>query len=198
MRKCLMWVAFAGMLVMGGNLNGQEICEMIDMKPILSLDLVTQAEFVDYLCEISGLKEGPQWPSDISKMTPLEFYQMEVNLLVEAGFPAYLKDIPPDRVVDRKDFATLLFQIAMEHDERVKLDCKDATTDEKKLDCLVKHGYLSSKEGRLYKEEILSILCDKSEILRDAILAFLAPVLELIVPEEFHEIIVEPEVSVSE
>ncbi len=196
MRKGLCVIVFFVLLFAGVLVKGQDLCQRIDMKPVLSLEQVRQNELVDFLCEIAGIKELPEWPDDISDMTPEQYYEMEVQMLIDNGFPPIFVEIEPTRVVNRRYFASLMFQIAMETDEQVQKDCADATTETEQLQCLVDHEWLYTKEGRIYREEILSVLCNKKEKLEEILPR---PPIEIppIVPEEFVEIILESPASPS-
>jgi|GEM_PF-1071655 len=176
------------------SLRGQtpDLCTRVDMKPVLSLEQVRMSELVDFICEIAGLKQLPTWPSqeEISKMDPGQYYQMELKMLVDNGFPPIFMDIEPERLVNRRFFASLMFQIAMDVDEKVKTDCANAVTETDQLECLVQHDWLYSKAGKIYREEILSILCSKKDELKKVLPP---PVIKPpeIYPEEFKEGILE-------
>ena len=147
----------------------EDLCTRVDMKPVLSLEQVRMAELVDFLCELSGIKNLPSFPKDISGMTPEEYYKMEVKMLVDNGFPPIFLEIEPDRLVNRRFFASLMFQIAMQVDEKVKEDCKDAVTETQQMECLVKHDWIYSETGKIYREEILSILCTQRKTLEKVV-----------------------------
>jgi len=181
------------------GINGQvpDLCMRVDMKPVLSLEQIRMAELVDFLCEIAGIKQLPSWPTDLSKMTPEQYYQMEVKMLVDNGFPPIFLEIEPERLVNRRFFASLMFQIAMEADPKVKEDCANATTETEQLDCLVQHDWIYSKTGKIYREEILSILCEKKDIITPIVP--LPPILPPeIYPEEFKEGVLETPATPSE
>jgi len=173
-----------------------DLCQRVDMKPVLSLEQVRQNELVDFLCEIMGLKDKPEWPADISGMTPEEYYEMEVELLVNYGLPPIFMEIEPSRIANRRYFASLMFQIAMEVDKEVQADCADATTETEQLQCLVDHEWLYTKEGRIYREEILSILCNKREEIMELIPVPPVKILP-IMPEEYLEATLESPASES-
>ncbi len=183
-------------LVFSGILLCQDLCNRVEMKPVLSLEQIRQNEFVDFLCEIMGLKDKPEWPSDISGMTPEQYYKMEVELLVKYGFPPIFMGIEPVRIVNRRYFSSLMFQIAMEVDKQVQTDCVDAHTETGQLQCLVDHKWLYTKEGRIYRQEILSILCNKRKDIKKLIPA---PPIEIlpIRAEEFLEATLETPASQS-
>ncbi len=173
-----------------GNGQTPDLCMRVDMKPVLSLEQIRMVELVDFISEIAGIKKLDIWPSDVSKMTPQEYYQMEVKMLVDNGFPPIFLEIEPERLVNRRFFASLMFQIAMEADPKVQADCKAATTETEQLECLVQHDWLYSKAGKIYREEILSILCEK----KDKIITLLPTPVILppdIYPEEFKEGVLE-------
>lgn len=179
---------FAGMLTMKGQVP--DLCKRVDMKPVLSLEQVRMAEFVEFICEIAGIKQLPGWPSEeeIAQMTPEQYYQMEVKMLIDNGFPPIFAEIEPERLVNRRFFASVMFQIAMQVDEKVKRDCANATTETEQLDCLVQHDWLYSKAGKIYREEILAILCSKREALKPPAPMFMPMI---IFPEEFKGGIIE-------
>jgi hypothetical protein len=186
----------AGMLLLaGGSLVAQDLCERVDMKPVLSLAQVRQNELIDFIVQLTGLKNKPGWPADISNMTPEQYYQMEVNLLVQNGFPAMFREIEPDRLVNRRYFASLMFQIAIQANPQMQKDCANAVTETDQFQCLVDHDYIYSAEGKIYRDEILSILCNK----KGDLLAILPRVMELlppmISPYMFNQAVLEAPVS---
>ncbi len=185
-----------GMLLLaGGSLLAQNLCERVDMKPVLSLEQVRQNELIDFIVQLTGLKNKPGWPADISNMTPEQYYQMEVNLLVKNGFPAMFREIEPDRLVNRRYFASLMFQIAIQANPQMRTDCANAVTETDQFQCLVDHDYIYSAEGKVYRDEILSILCNKKADL----IAILPRVRELLAPTispyMFNEAVLEAPVS---
>lgn len=171
---------------------GQDLCTRVDMKPLLSLEQVRMNEMVDFLCDIAGLKSQPNWPKpdEIAKMNPEEYYRLETKRLVDNGFPPIFLEIEPDRLVNRRFFAQLMFQVAMETDAKVKQDCGGASTETEQLDCLVKHDWIYSQAGKIYREEILSVLCEKKD---DIAKVVPPPVIKPpeISPQEFIEGILE-------
>jgi len=173
---------WGGMLLLAaGALWAQaDLCERVDMKPVLSLEQVRQNELIEFIVQMTGLKNKPGWPADISNLTPEQYYQMEVNLLVQNGFPPMFQEIEPDRVVNRRYFASLMFQIAMEVNPQVKTDCANAVTETDQLQCLVDHDYIYSTEGKIYRDEILSVLCNKKQ---DLISMIPAPPPTLLAPQ---------------
>jgi len=185
--------AVAGMLILaGGTLLAQNLCERVDMKPVLTLEQVQQNELVEFMTELLGLKQRPDWPTDVSGMTPEEYYQMEVKMLVDNGLPPMFLEIEPDRIVNRRYFASLMFQIALQVDENVQADCANAVTETDQLQCLVDHDYIYSAEGKIYRDEILSVLCNKQDIIAQIVAPpppMLAPA--VIVPEVFGEAVLE-------
>jgi len=167
-------------------LQGQDLCNYTDMKPVLSLAQMTQAEFTDVLCEITGLKSSPAWPKDVSKMTPKEYNQMEVKLLVDNGFPPILQEVEPNALVNRRFFASLMFQIAKEADDQVKKDCANMTSETQQLECLTQHDYVYAKSLSIYRNEILTVLCTKKNVLKKVPPKEVSKPSE-IYPEEFKE-----------
>jgi len=176
---------------------GEDLCTRVDMKPVLSLEQVRMAELVDFLCELSGIKNLPSFPKDISGMTPEEFYKLEVKMLIDNGFPPIFEEIEPDRLVNRRFFASLMFQIAMQVDERVQEDCKDAVSETEQMECLIKHDWIYSETGKIYREEILTILCEQRKQLEEVV-----PPPEIkppeIYPEKFQEGVLEAPATPSE
>ena len=105
------WVfcAFLPALLIWGNLYGlSELCHKIHMKPVLSLQQVRNADLVHLLLEISGQKP----PSPEGK-PPEEMYKAEVKMLLDAGYPPLIAEMEPDRLVTRRYFAAVLFQLAV-------------------------------------------------------------------------------------
>ncbi|MCK4337095.1 MAG: hypothetical protein KAX11_04060 [Candidatus Aminicenantes bacterium] len=184
------------LLIWGVGLGQEDLCQRINMKPVLSLEQLRQAELVDILSEIAGLKELPEWPRDISEMTPEQYYEMEVQMLIDNGFPPIFIEIEPSRIVNRRYFASLMFQIAMEVDREVQQDCGDAATETEQLQCLVDHEWIYTKEGRIYQDEILATLCNKRDKIKDLI-PVPPVVIPPIVPEEFVEATLESPASES-
>jgi hypothetical protein len=136
-------------------LNGQsDLCLQVDMKPVLSLQQVKQAELVHYMVAISGLEP----PSPEGK-TPEEFYAEEVKMLVDAGYPPVFSDIEPGRVVTRRYFASVMYDLATSIDAQFERKYGGLTDETEQLNALVQSEWLYAEEGRMYREEILSILC---------------------------------------
>jgi hypothetical protein len=171
---------------------GADLCTRVDMKPVLSLEQVRMNDMADFLCDISGLKASPKWPKpdEIAKMNPEEYYKMEVKMLVDNGFPPIFADIEPDRLVNRRFFSQLMFQVAMETDPKVKQDCAGASSETEQLDCLVKHDWIYSQAGKIYREEILSVLCEKKQDVEKIIPPPVIKPVE-IYPDEFRQGILE-------
>jgi len=180
-------VQVAGLMFifLGLALQGRDLCNSADDKPVLSLQQMPQAELMDVLCEVSGLKKTSAWPKDVSKMTPDEYYKMEVRLLVENGFPLILQDIAPDAMVNRRFFASLMFQIAREVDEGLKKDCGRAEAETEQLECLVRHDYIYEKSLSIYRNEIITVLCSKQDVLKKLLPKAVKP--PDIFAEEFRE-----------
>lgn len=187
------WVMVIGALFLaGGVVLAENLCERVDMKPVLSLEQVRQNELVEFMTELLGLKERPEWPTDISGMSPEEYYQMEVKMLVDNGLPPMFLEVEPDRIVNRRYFASLMFQIAMQVDPAVQADCANAVTETDQLQCLVDHDYIYTTEGKIYRDEILSVLCNKKDVIAQLVAPpapLLAPV--VIMPEVFGEAVLE-------
>ena len=143
---------------------GQDLCTRVDMKPLLSIEQVRMADMAEFVCSIAGLNNLPSWPSpeQIANMDPRQYYDMEVKALADAGFPPIFMEMEPDRLVNRRFFNQLLFQIAMETDDRVRADCGGATSETEQVDCLTRHDWVYSQANRIYRQEILSVLCERS------------------------------------
>ena len=189
-RISILWIFIFALF--GLRSSSQDLCTRVDMKPVLSLEQVRMADMADFMCDISGLKNSPSWPKpdEIAKMSPEDYYKMETKALSENGFPPIFVDIEPDRLVNRRFFSQLMFQIAMETDDKVKQDCKGATTETEQLECLVKHDWVYSQAGKIYREEILSVLCEKKKEIQSLIPPpVIAP--PEINPQEFKEGILE-------
>jgi len=179
-------LVFGALFMFSLALQGQDLCNKADLKPILTLDQITQAELVDILCELTGLKSSPQFPKANSSMTPEAFFQKEVALLIDNGFPVIFLDVNPKALVNRRFFSSLMFEIAMEKDPLMQKDCKTAATETQQLNCLMQHDYVFSKSLSIYRSEVLSVLCSKRNVLTK-----LAPKQLVkppdIYPEEFKE-----------
>ncbi len=132
-----------------------DLCQMVDQKPVLSFQQVSQADLVHYLVVVAGLTP----PSEAGK-TPEEYYQEEARLLVDNGYPPSLADVDPDRLVSRRYFASIMYQLAM-MDPAFASKYGGLTNESAKIDALVEEGYMYTKSGRIYREEILAVLCTK-------------------------------------
>ena len=133
-----------------------DLCNKVDMKPVLSLQQVRQAEFVHYLCVLSGIEV----PSPDGK-TPEQMYAEEARLLVDNGFPASIAEVEPDRLVTRRYFATVMYPVACQSDPAFAAKYGGLTDETAQLKALVDSDWMFAEEGRLYREEILSVLCAK-------------------------------------
>ena len=133
-----------------------DLCNKIDMKPVLSLQQVRQAEFVHYLCVLSGI----QTPSPDGK-TPEQMYAEECKLLADNGFPAAITGVEPDRLVTRRYFATVMYPVACQSDPAFNAKYGGLTDETQQMKALVESDWMFAEEGRLYREEILSVLCAK-------------------------------------
>jgi hypothetical protein len=131
-----------------------DLCSNIDQKPVLSLQQIRQAELVHYLVVLSGQPA----PSPEGK-SPEQFYNEEVQLLMDLGYPPSLAEIEPDRLVTRRYFASIIFQVLAQTDAGFAAKHGSKTSETEQLEALVEEGWLYSEEGRIYREEILSILC---------------------------------------
>ena len=140
----------------------EDVCSEIHKKPDLSSQQITQAEFVHYLVVISGLKA----PSKEGK-TPQQFYQEELSLLVDAGYPRSLKAINADRIVTRRYYASVVFQVAKEVDTAFATKYAGCKDEQCKMDALVESGWMHTKTGKIYRAEILSVLCSKDLTIKE-------------------------------
>lgn len=144
-------------LVSGGALYAaSDLCATVDMKPVLSLQQVRQAEFVHFLCVVSGIET----PSPEGK-TPEQLYAEEVQLLIDNGFPDSLAGVEPDRLVTRRYFTSVMYPIACQSDPSFNSKFGGLTDETQQLKALVESDWLFAEEGRLYREEVLSVLCSK-------------------------------------
>jgi len=134
-----------------------ELCQTIDQKPVLSLQQIRQAELVHYIVVIAGFTP----PSPAGK-TLEQFYWEEVQILLDNGYPPALAEIEPDRLVTRRYFASVLFQIAVETDPAFAARYGGLTDETSQLRALVESEWLYSETGLLYREEVLSILCTRN------------------------------------
>jgi len=141
-------------LVSGNLYGGSDICESVHKKPVLSLQQVTQAEFVHYIVVLSGMEApSPQG------MKPGKFYELEVEMLIDAGYPPAFAEIEPGRLVTRRYFASVMYQIALETDKEFARKHGGLTDETEQLRALVENEWLYAEKGRLYREDILSVLC---------------------------------------
>ncbi len=140
-----------------------DLCSEIDRKPVLSTQQITQAELVHYIVVIAGYDA----PSPDGK-TPEEYYQQELSILISAGYPPALKGENPDRLVTRRYYASIIFQIAKETDPAFATRYRDCTDEQCKINALVDSGWMHVKRGTIYREEILSVLCSKDIRIRKA------------------------------
>jgi hypothetical protein len=132
-----------------------ELCQRVDQKPVLSFQQVSQADLVHYLVVVAGLTP----PSEAGK-TPEEYYREEVQLLVDNGYPPSLAETEADRLVTRRHFASVMYQLAM-MDPAFAEKYGGLTDENAKINALVEEGYMYTKTGRIYREEILAVLCTK-------------------------------------
>lgn len=133
-----------------------ELCERVDMKPVLSLQQINQAEFVHYLVVISG--KTPPAPEG---KTPEQMYQEETQMLVDSGYPPGLAQVEPDRLVNRRYFASMMFPMAVQSNPDFAAKYGNVTDETQQANALVESEYMYSSEGKMYREEVLSVLCTK-------------------------------------
>ncbi len=130
------------------------LCNNVDMKPVLSLQQVKQADLVHYLVVLSGMD-----PPSSAGGGPEEFYNKEIQMLIDAGYPPVFAEIEPDHLVSRRFFASVMFQVAAETDPEFAGKYGALTDETEQMEALVESEYLYAEEGRIYREEILSTLC---------------------------------------
>lgn len=150
----MMLVVFLFLLTGGVLYAASDLCNTVDMKPVLSLQQVRQAEFVHYLCGLSGIKS----PSPEGK-TPEQLCKEETQLLIDAGFPSALAGVEPDRLVTRRYFCNIMYPLACDCNSQFNAKYGGLTDETQQLKALVEAEWLYAEEGRLYREEVLSILC---------------------------------------
>jgi len=142
-------------LVVGGVIYARsELCNIVQLKPVLGLQQVRQAELIHYLVIYSGM-EAP----DPEAKSPREFYEQELKMLIEAGFPSVLAEVEPDRIVTRRYFASLMFILALKSSPDFARKYGALKDETQKLRALVKEGWLLSEKGRIYRDEIITVLC---------------------------------------
>ena len=88
-----------------------------------------------------------------------EFYQEEVQMLIDAGYPPVFAEVEPDRLVTRRYFASVMYQVAVLGDEDFASKYAGLTDETEQLNALVESEWLYAEEGRMYRDEILSVLC---------------------------------------
>ncbi len=173
------------LLITGDGFSQSDLCSNVDMKPVLSLQQVRQAELVHYLVE---LDPGLNAPSP-DGMSPEDLYEQELQMLMDAGYPPGFAEIEPDRLVTRRYFASMMYQVAVETDPQFAAQYGGLTDETAKMQALVDSEWLYAEEGRIYKEEILSVLCTKQPS---------APTMAIdIEPVEIMDAILEPEAEAS-
>ncbi len=175
----LVFVA-SGLLYAVSAQNTPDLCAQVDMKPVLSLQQVNQAELVHYMVMLSRL---PNPPTAEGK-SPEEFYQEEVKFLVDNGYPPILADVEPDRLVTRRYFASVMYQLAVLTDPDFAAKYSGLSNETDQLNALVKSEWIYAEEGRMYREELLSVLCNHT-------ISIAPPEAVSIVPEQIMEAIIE-------
>lgn len=155
LKICSVLIAvFAAAILVSPSLAIHELCQTVDQKPVLSLQQIRQHELVHYIVVIAGFT-----PPSAEGKTPEQFYQEEVQILIDNGYPPALAEIEPDRLVTRRYFASVLYQVAIETDPAFAAKYGGLTDETAQLQALVEAEWLYSETGYLYREEILSILC---------------------------------------
>ncbi len=135
--------------------NQADLCNTVDQKPVLSLQQINQAEMVHYLIAINPEMQTP--PPE--GMPPEEYYQKETQMLLDAGYPPAFAEVEPDRLVTRRYFASLMFQVAVATDEEFARKHGDLTDETEQMQALMEEEWLYAEQGSIYREEILSVLC---------------------------------------
>jgi hypothetical protein len=157
MKKRHMPVIALGLLMaffMGNILHGEsDLCNNVDMKPVLSLNQINQSELVFVINSV--LNPNAAAPSG----SPEDFYQQNVNQLVDAGFPPGFADIEPGRLVTRRYYSSIMFQVALMSDPEFASKYGSLTDETAQKQALVSEDYMYAEEGRIYREEILSVIC---------------------------------------
>jgi len=189
--KAKYWPGISGVLLMvlltSGSIYGQsDLCNTVDMKPVLSLQQINMAELVHYIVSIAPNLSPP----DPQGLTPEEYYQIEVQMMVDAGYPPVFAEIEPDRLVTRRFFASLMFELAVATDPEFASKYGDLTDETEQMQALLEEEWLYAEEGRIYREEILSVLCIKQPKIEEV---EAMPV--EIVPEEIKDATLEAELS---
>lgn len=144
----------------GGDTHGQSsLCTNLDMKPVLSLDQINQADLVDYLVETDPNLERPSGPEIDS---PEALYEAEVQLLLDNGYPPVFGEVEPGHVVTRRYFASVMFEVAVQTDDAFAMKYGGLTDETDRVQALVDSDWMYAEEGNLYREEVLSVLCNKT------------------------------------
>jgi hypothetical protein len=159
-------------LATSGSHGKSDLCTNLDMKPVLSLDQITQAELIDYLVQVDPSLERPTGPGVDS---PEALYQAEVKLLIDNGYPPILASVEPDHLVTRRYFASVIFDVAVATDPNFASQYGDLTDETERLRALVQEEWLYAEEGNIYRDEILSVLCSKEPQPEDLMALDLAP-----------------------
>lgn len=133
-----------------------ELCERVDQKPVLSPQPLRQHEFVHLMVVISGL----QPPSPEGK-TPEQYYEEEVQLLIDNGFPPGLAQVEPNRIVTRRYFASMMYPIAVAQDSEFAARYGGLTDETQQANALMEAEYMYSDEENIYRQEVQSVLCTK-------------------------------------
>ena len=152
----MLLILFLTVMTSGIIYAASDLCNTVDMKPVLSLQQVRQAEFVHFLVVISGIQ-----PPDPEGKTPEQLCAEETQLLIDAGFPSSLAGVEPDRLVTRRYFTTVMYPVAVSSDASFSSKYGGLTDETAQLKALVEAEWLFAEEGRLYREEILSVLCSR-------------------------------------
>jgi len=166
----MLFILFLTVMTSGIIYAASDLCNTVDMKPVLSLQQVRQADFVHFLVVISGI----QPPAPEGK-TPEQFYAEETQLLIDAGFPSSLAGVEPDRLVTRRYFTTVMYPVAVASDAAFSAKYGGLTDETLQLKALVEAEWLFAEEGRLYREEILSVLCSRKLVVHKPAAAEVPP-----------------------
>jgi hypothetical protein len=133
-----------------------DLCQRVDEKPVLSLQTLRQADFVHMLVTFSGMQ-----PPAAEGKTPEQYYDEEVQMLLNAGYPSTFAEIEPDRIVTRRYYASFLYQLLVENDSEFASRYGGLHDETAQLQALVSYEAIYSDGGSIYREEILASLCNK-------------------------------------
>jgi hypothetical protein len=143
-----------------------DLCNFPDLNYVMAQAPMTQEELADALVNILNLKSKPDWPKDTSKLDRKQYYQLEAKTLAKNGVtPAFL-EAAPETTVTRRSFNSMMFDLAQRGDRKFQAGCKKSQTEAEQADCLLDHNYIFSKDAGIYRDEILSVLCQKKDFIK--------------------------------